>query len=185
MATGIKRKTEASVKAKLVPAKAIATKVRSELKPKTKPQTQVQAKPKATSKPASVVPAKTITVAKPDVAAKPVAPKKSVAKKKPTVVKKAVADKKAAVIAKALKVELAPKEKHKKPKLVRDSFTMPEAEYALLGEVKKACIAAGIEVKKSQLLRIGLQLLKKTSIAGLKTMIADLPPLKAGRPKLN
>jgi hypothetical protein len=28
-------------------------------------------------------------------------------------------------------------EKLKKPKLVRDSFTMPEAEYAVLGQVKK------------------------------------------------
>src|SRR4051812_28675260 len=32
------------------------------------------------------------------------------------------------------------KEKTKKAKLVRDSFTMPEAEYAVLGEVKKACL---------------------------------------------
>jgi hypothetical protein len=76
------------------------------------------------------------------------------------------------------------KEKVKKPKLVRDSFTMPEAEYAVLGEVKKACISAGIEVKKSQLLRVGLVLLKKTPVSVLKTLIEELPPLKAGRPKL-
>jgi hypothetical protein len=75
------------------------------------------------------------------------------------------------------------KEKFKKPKLVRDSFTMPESEYAVLGAVKKACLGAGIEVKKSQLLRIGLLLLSQTDLPKLKTLIAGLAPLKAGRPK--
>lgn len=74
-------------------------------------------------------------------------------------------------------------EKLKKPKLVRDSFTMPEAEYAVLGQVKKACLKAGIEVKKSQLLRIGLVLLNNTDIPNLRKLINDLSPLKAGRPK--
>jgi hypothetical protein len=75
------------------------------------------------------------------------------------------------------------KEKFKKPKLVRDSFTMPESEYAVLGAVKKACLGAGVEVKKSQLLRIGLLLLGQTDLPKLKTLIAGLAPLKAGRPK--
>ncbi|MEB0139209.1 MULTISPECIES: hypothetical protein [unclassified Undibacterium] len=74
-------------------------------------------------------------------------------------------------------------EKPRKAKLVRDSFTMPEAEYAVLGLVKKACLKAGVEVKKSQLLRIGLALLHATEVATLKKMIAELAPLKAGRPK--
>lgn len=74
-------------------------------------------------------------------------------------------------------------EKLKKPKLVRDSFTMPESEYAALGAVKKACLKAGVEVKKSQLLRIGVALLGKTDVPTLKKLIAGLAPLKAGRPK--
>lgn len=77
----------------------------------------------------------------------------------------------------------AVKEKAKKDKLVRDSFTMPEPEYAVLGQVKKACLAAGIEVKKSQLLRIGLLLLSHTDVKSLAKLIANLAPLKAGRPK--
>lgn len=86
--------------------------------------------------------------------------------------------------AKKLPVNLASdKDKVKKAKLVRDSFTMPEAEYAVLGSVKRACLAGGIEVKKSQLLRIGLLLLSRTEIGTLKKLIADLAPLKAGRPK--
>lgn len=75
------------------------------------------------------------------------------------------------------------KEKPKKPKLVRDSFTMPEAEYAVLGEVKKACLKAGVEVKKSELLRVGVALIRQLDTAKLKEILAGLPALKAGRPK--
>lgn len=187
MVTGIKKKIESSAKQALVPK--AATKVASKLATDAKPK--LQAKSNTSGKPVVDASEKTSAVAKSDVKAKSTAIKKTanakkpVTTKKPEQVKKVATVKKAAVVAKALSVEVATKEKHKKPKLVRDSFTMPEAEYALLGEVKKACIAAGIEVKKSQLLRIGLQLLKKTPVTSLKTMIAALPPLKAGRPKLN
>jgi hypothetical protein len=81
------------------------------------------------------------------------------------------------------KTEPVPKEKVKKAKLVRDSFTMPEAEYAVLGEVKKACLKAGVEVKKSELLRVGVALIRKLGIGELKGILAGLPTLKAGRPK--
>lgn len=111
---------------------------------------------------------------------KPVgAVRKTVAPAKPKA--QVAAKKMTAPAAKAAGAE--PKEKVRKPKLVRDSFTMPEAEYAVLGKVKKACLAAGVEVKKSQLLRLGLALLNKTEMPALKKMIAELTPLKAGRPK--
>ena len=73
--------------------------------------------------------------------------------------------------------------KARKPKLVRDSFTMPENEYAMLGEIKKACLKAGYEVKKSELLRVGVALVSQMNIVALKDILAALPPLKAGRPK--
>lgn len=75
------------------------------------------------------------------------------------------------------------KEKAKKPKLVRDSFTMPEIEYAVLGQVKKTCLKAGVEVKKSELLRAGVALIEGLDIEQLKMVLASLTPLKAGRPK--
>lgn len=75
------------------------------------------------------------------------------------------------------------KEKVKKPKLVRDSFTMPEAEYQVLGDVKKACLRSGVAVKKSELLRVGVALIRKLDLAKLKEVLAALPPLKPGRPK--
>jgi hypothetical protein len=94
---------------------------------------------------------------------------------------KAAAPKKA--VAPKIKAEVEQKEKPKKAKLVRDSFTMPEPEYAVLGEMKKACLKAGIEVKKSELLRVGVALVRTLDIAQLKTILAGLPALKAGRPK--
>lgn len=75
------------------------------------------------------------------------------------------------------------KEKIKKPKLVRDSFTMPEVEYQVLADVKKACIKAGFEIKKSELLRIGVAMIQKLDTVKLKEALAALQPLKAGRPK--
>lgn len=69
-----------------------------------------------------------------------------------------------------------------RPALVRDSFTMPEQEYAVLAEVKQACLRAGIDVKKSELLRIGVALLGQVDIATLKSVLAALPQLKTGRP---
>jgi hypothetical protein len=67
--------------------------------------------------------------------------------------------------------------------MVRDSFTMPESEYKVLGEVKRACLKAGIEIKKSELLRIGVELIRQMEIDKLKNVLATLAPLKAGRPK--
>ena len=77
----------------------------------------------------------------------------------------------------------ASKEKPKKSKLVRDSFTMPELEYAALSEVKKACLKAGFEVKKSELLRIGVAMIRKLELQALRQAVAALSPLKPGRPR--
>jgi hypothetical protein len=69
-----------------------------------------------------------------------------------------------------------------RPTLVRDSFTMPEQEYAVLGAVKQACLKAGFEVKKSELLRIGVALLGQLDAASLRAVLGSLPQLKTGRP---
>ncbi|MES2125982.1 MAG: hypothetical protein V4463_01810 [Pseudomonadota bacterium] len=70
-----------------------------------------------------------------------------------------------------------------KQKLVRDSFTMPEQEYAALGQVKKACLKAGFDIKKSELLRIGVAMVSQIDVATLRKVLSDLPQLKTGRPK--
>lgn len=73
--------------------------------------------------------------------------------------------------------------KVKKVERVRDSLTMPEPEYAVISRVKRACLKAGFEIKKSDLLRIGVSLIKALDVSTLKIILATLTPLKAGRPK--
>lgn len=85
----------------------------------------------------------------------------------------------------AAKTASISKGKPKKSKMVRDSFTMPEFEYQALGDVKKACLKAGLAVKKSELLRIGVAIIKDMDIERLRIALASLAPLKAGRPKLS
>lgn len=69
------------------------------------------------------------------------------------------------------------------PRMIRDSFTMPESEYARLGDVKKSCLKAGYKVKKSELLRVGVALVSEMDVMALKDQLAALVPRKAGRPK--
>jgi hypothetical protein len=139
-------------------------------------------------------------------AAKPAVAKKAVAKKavtKKAVAKKAVAKKSVAKPAvKATRAAAKPaakkpavksvgktaakpvsKEKVKKSKLIRDSFTMPEAEYQVLSDVKKAFLKLGVSVKKSELLRASVALIKNMDTNHLNAVISALSPIKAGRPK--
>ncbi len=75
------------------------------------------------------------------------------------------------------------KNKVKKPKLIRDSFTIPENEYQALADLKKQCLKAGVEIKKSDLIRIGIASLKVLSVVQLRTAKDALQKLKVGRPK--
>jgi hypothetical protein len=76
-----------------------------------------------------------------------------------------------------------PDRKSGKIKRVRDSYTMPEAEYEAIGEMKKACADAGMKVKRSELLRAGVALLRKMNPVELGAVVAALPPAKSGRAK--
>ncbi len=70
----------------------------------------------------------------------------------------------------------------KKPKLVRDSFTIPKNEFAAIDTLKTRAIALGVSVKKSELLRAGLMVLQGLSDAAYKAAVAAVPTLKTGRP---
>jgi hypothetical protein len=150
----------------------------SALKNKVKPKASVKkaATKKAVAKKA---PAK-------NTAAKKSAVKKAAAEKAPpkkVSAKKASSKKPAAKKPKVEAVEVAPAQKPKKVKLVRDSFTMPGHEYQVLQDIKKAALKAGVELKKSDLLRIGVSMLKNFSVTQLDKARATLTKLRAGRPK--
>ena len=70
----------------------------------------------------------------------------------------------------------------KKPKLVRDSFTFPATDYALIGELKQRALKAGHEIKKSEILRAGLLALSALSESTLIETLGLIDKLKPGRP---
>jgi len=70
-----------------------------------------------------------------------------------------------------------------KQRLVRDSFTMPEADFALVAVLKARALGLGRAAKKSELLRAGLQLLDQQEPKALMTALDGLQPIKTGRPK--
>lgn len=72
--------------------------------------------------------------------------------------------------------------KAKKPKLVRDSFTMPESEYALIAALKKRCLVAGVSAKKSEILRAAVANLAKLSDVSVVSALRRLDVIKTGRP---
>ncbi|HQS85410.1 MULTISPECIES: hypothetical protein [unclassified Polaromonas] len=73
-------------------------------------------------------------------------------------------------------------EKVKKPKLVRDSFTIPKAEYVVLDELKQRAAKLTQPVKKSELLRAGIKALAAMQDAAFLTALANVPAIKTGRP---
>ena len=72
--------------------------------------------------------------------------------------------------------------KSKKPKLVRDSFTMPESEYELIAAVKKRCVAKGLAAKKSEVLRAAIIGFAAKSDTALTAALRALEVIKTGRP---
>lgn len=66
----------------------------------------------------------------------------------------------------------------RKPKLVRDSFTIPKTEFAAIGALKTRAIALGTSVKKSELLRAGLMALQGMSDMAYKAALSAVPTLR-------
>lgn len=69
--------------------------------------------------------------------------------------------------------------KAKKPKLVRDSFTIPKAEYAVLEELKARAARLGRPAKKSEVLRAGVQALAAMADTAFMATVGKLAPAKA------
>lgn len=72
--------------------------------------------------------------------------------------------------------------KVKKPKLVRDSFTMPETEYVLIAAIKQRCLDQGLAARKSEVLRAALANLARLGDKSVASAIRRLDPVKTGRP---
>ena len=70
----------------------------------------------------------------------------------------------------------------RKDKVVRDSFTMPKADYEKIAALKQKCLAAGVSVKKSELLRAGLLMLESAAPKRLLAAVSAVEQVKTGRP---
>ena len=146
-----------------------------------KPVTSAAAVEKASAKPGT---AKKAVAAKP--APKAVAEKAAPAAKvaaKPARKAPAAAPEKPAEAPKAEKLAKVKKQTPKKIKLIRDSFSIPENDYVLFTTLKQRALAAGIDVKKSEVLRAALVTLAKLDDAALVTAIGLVERIKTGRPK--
>ena len=73
-------------------------------------------------------------------------------------------------------------EKPKKPKLVRDSFTIPKTEYAVLEALKARALMGGTAAKKSEVLRAGIMALAALPDAAFAKALSAVPAIKTGRP---
>lgn len=129
------------------------------------PMTSAKAQAKAARKPA---------------AKKPTSPVKATAKPS---VKAAIKPVVKAVSKPVTPPKTAKSSKNKKPKLVRDSFTIPKTEYTVLDELKLRTGKLLATAKKSELIRAGIKALAAMSDAALLVALKAVPAIKTGRPK--
>ena len=181
------------VAAKAAPQAAPKTVVKTAVK-KTVARTKLQANTATKVAPALVlkpaVKASTVTL-KPLVKTALVAPTKTPAKASVKPEKKssgkavAKATSKATVKA-SVKVDVKPKVeklvKAKKPKLVRDSFTIPKNEYTVLDDLKQRAGKLANHAKKSEFIRAGIKALAAMSDAAFLQALKAVPAIKTGRP---
>lgn len=67
-------------------------------------------------------------------------------------------------------------------KVIRDSFTIPDGEYALISGIRKRCMKSGVSANKSEVLRAGLAVLNAMKDRELVKVFEGLSRVKTGRP---
>lgn len=82
----------------------------------------------------------------------------------------------------SVKVKTVAETKFKKPKLVRDSFTIPKDEYQAIAALKIKALSLKHSVKKSEILRAGLMLISSLNDKAFLAALNKVPALKTGRP---
>ena len=145
------------------------------------PSPQPATEPPAKSSPGSSAKAKTAKA--PASAVKPVARARATARPASKAAAAEAAAVETAAPAEAPKADKAKKHAPAKPKLVRDSFTLPADDYALFATLKKRALAGKTEIKKSELVRAGLAMLARADDAAFMKAIGLVDRIKIGRPK--
>lgn len=70
-------------------------------------------------------------------------------------------------------------------KVVRDSFSMIQQDYALIDAIIERCLKKGVKANKSQVLRAGLHALDRTTDKDLVQVFGNLVAVRAGRRRQN
>ena len=68
-------------------------------------------------------------------------------------------------------------------KVIRDTFTMPPEDHALLDKLKARALAMGQAITKSEFVRAGLRALCTMPESDFKRAIEQVEKIKPGRPK--
>ncbi|MDP3654258.1 MAG: hypothetical protein Q8R67_21520 [Rhodoferax sp.] len=138
---------------------------------------------KVAAKPVAKRRAKTVASTAPKAEVKPVAPAASAPVAKPASKPASKPAVKPAVKAKAAAKPVAEKPaKVKKPKMVRDSLTIPKLEYAVLDILKLRAAKLASPAKKTELIRAGIKAIAAMTDAAFLAAIKAVPSLKTGRP---
>lgn len=66
-------------------------------------------------------------------------------------------------------------------KVVRETFSLPPQDVELIGQLREKCLAAGIYVSKSELVRAGLHALNILSVEVLRSTVSGVEKLPVGR----
>lgn len=72
--------------------------------------------------------------------------------------------------------------KEKKIKMIRDSFTIPKPEFAVLETLKLRSAKLATPVKKTELIRAGIKALAAMPDVAFLAAVRSVPNLKTGRP---
>jgi hypothetical protein len=131
----------------------------------TAPTAVVKSSAKTPAKSSAKAPAK--SPSQPAAKATPTSPLKAAAKSLPKV---------------KVKVKATKPAKEKKPKLMRDSFTIPKDEYTVLEDLKQRAGKLSTQIKKSELLRAGIKSLAAMSDPAFISALKLVPTIKTGRP---
>jgi len=69
------------------------------------------------------------------------------------------------------------------PKVIREAFTIPEAEHPQIEAIRVQMLAGALAVSKSEVLRAGLLLLSEADDEAKRAVFERLERVKTGRPK--
>ena len=67
-------------------------------------------------------------------------------------------------------------------RVIRDSFSLPMSDYAVISALRERALKAGIHANKSELVRAGLRLLQDLKEADFVVAVQRIEKVKTGRP---